>query len=136
MALGAHPQPCGLARTAQGAGGAVADTAGRVGGTLSGGHLGASAALGDAPNGVGGAPQERRGFVGSCVPIRPYLDENIAEKIVTGRMDKFFGEVCLLEQQFVKNPDLSIQDLLNDVIAKMGENISVKQTDNSLLCHF
>lgn len=52
---------------------------------------------------------------------------NIAEKMVVGRMDKYFAEVCLLEQKFVKNPDLSIQDLLNDLIAKMGENISIKR---------
>lgn len=52
---------------------------------------------------------------------------NIAEKIVTGRMDKFFAEVCLMEQKFVKNPDLTIQDLLNELIAKMGENISIKR---------
>ena len=53
--------------------------------------------------------------------------ENIAEKMVTGKLDKFFAEVSLLEQKFVKNPDLSIQDLLNDLIAKMGENISIKR---------
>lgn len=53
--------------------------------------------------------------------------ENIAEKMVGGKMDKFYAENCLLEQQFVKNPDLSIQDLLNELIAKMGENISVKR---------
>lgn len=53
--------------------------------------------------------------------------ENIVEKIVTGKMDKFFSEVCLLDQKFVKNPDLTIQDLLNELIAKMGENISIKR---------
>lgn len=53
--------------------------------------------------------------------------ENIAEKMVTGKMDKFFAEVSLMEQKFVKNPDLSIQDLLNELIAKMGENISIKR---------
>jgi len=53
--------------------------------------------------------------------------EHIAEKIVSGRMEKFFGETCLLEQKFVKNPDLTIQDLLNDLIAKMGENISIRR---------
>ena len=53
--------------------------------------------------------------------------ENIAEKIVVGRMDKFFAEVCLMEQKFVKNPDVSIQDLLNELIASMGENISIKR---------
>lgn len=52
---------------------------------------------------------------------------NIAEKIVSGKLDKFYAEVCLLEQKFVKNPDLSIQDLLNELIAKMGENISIKR---------
>lgn len=52
---------------------------------------------------------------------------NIVEKIVSGKMDKFFAEVCLLDQKFVKNPDLSIQDLLNELVAKMGENISIKR---------
>lgn len=53
--------------------------------------------------------------------------EHIAEKMVTGRIEKFYKEVCLLEQPFVKNPDISIQDLLNELIAKMGENISIKR---------
>lgn len=51
----------------------------------------------------------------------------IAEKMVTGKIEKFLAEVALLEQKFVKNPDLSIQDLLNDLIGKMGENISIKK---------
>ncbi len=53
--------------------------------------------------------------------------EQIVEKIVTGKIEKYLAEICLLEQKFVKNPDLSIQDLLNELVAKMGENISVKQ---------
>lgn len=53
--------------------------------------------------------------------------ENIIDKIVTGKVDKFVAESCLMEQKFIKNPDLSIQDLLNELIAKMGENISVKR---------
>jgi len=53
--------------------------------------------------------------------------ENIVEKIVSGKVDKFLSEVCLLEQKYVKNPDLSIQDLLTDCVGKMGENISVKR---------
>ncbi len=53
--------------------------------------------------------------------------ENIVDKIVTGKMDKYYSDICLLEQKFVKNPDLSIQDLLNELIAKMGENIGIKQ---------
>lgn len=53
--------------------------------------------------------------------------ENIVAKIVDGKIDKFLAESCLLEQKFVKNPDLSVQDLLNELVAKMGENISVKR---------
>ncbi len=53
--------------------------------------------------------------------------ENIVEKIVSGKIEKYLSEVCLLEQKFVKNPDLTVQDLLNELIAKMGENISIKR---------
>ena len=51
----------------------------------------------------------------------------IIDKIVTGKLEKFYSEVCLLEQNFVKNPDLTVQDLLNELIAKMGENITIKR---------
>ena len=53
--------------------------------------------------------------------------ENIIEKIVTGKVDKYVAENCLMEQKFIKNPDLTVQDMLNELIAKMGENISVKR---------
>jgi elongation factor Ts len=53
--------------------------------------------------------------------------ENIVDKIITGKIDKFLADVCLMEQKFVKNPELSVQDLLNELIGKMGENISIKR---------
>ncbi|SDP27287.1 translation elongation factor Ts [Desulforhopalus singaporensis] len=53
--------------------------------------------------------------------------EAIVEKMVTGKIEKYLAEVALLEQKFVKNPDLSIQDLLNELVGKMGENISIKR---------
>ena len=53
--------------------------------------------------------------------------ENIIEKIVKGKIEKYLSEICLMEQKYVKNPDLSIQDLLNELVAKMGENISIKR---------
>lgn len=53
--------------------------------------------------------------------------ENIVDKIVSGKIEKYIAEICLLEQKFVKNTDISIQDLLNELIAKMGENISIKR---------
>jgi elongation factor Ts len=53
--------------------------------------------------------------------------EKILDKIADGKLDKFYQEVCLLEQPFIKNPDISIKDLLEDLIAKMGENIVVRR---------
>lgn len=53
--------------------------------------------------------------------------EKIIEKIVEGKLKKFYAESCLLEQSFVKNPDITIQDLLNEMMAKTGENMVVKR---------
>lgn len=53
--------------------------------------------------------------------------EKVIDKIVEGKMKKFFSEACLLEQAFVKNPDMTVQDLLNELIAKTGENIIIRR---------
>ncbi len=53
--------------------------------------------------------------------------EEIAHKMVEGRIKKYYTEVCLLEQPFIKDPDKSVQDLLNDLITKIGENIKVRR---------
>lgn len=53
--------------------------------------------------------------------------ENVVEKIVDGKLDKFFGSVCLLDQAFIKNPDQSIKDLISSKIAQLGENIVVRR---------
>ena len=53
--------------------------------------------------------------------------EKVIEKIVEGKLTKFFSEACLLEQPFVKNPDITIQDLMNEMIAKTGENIVLRR---------
>lgn len=51
----------------------------------------------------------------------------IAEKMVTGRMDKFYEQICLLDQPFIKDPSVKVQSLLTDLIAKIGENIRVRR---------
>ena len=51
--------------------------------------------------------------------------DEIIEKMIDDRMNKFYQENVLMEQSFVKNPDLSINDLLTETIAKLGENISI-----------
>lgn len=53
--------------------------------------------------------------------------ENIVEKMVAGKVDRFLSEICLLEQQFVKNPEVSVQDMLTELIGKMGENVSIRR---------
>ena len=53
--------------------------------------------------------------------------ENIVEKMVSGKMEKFLKEICLLDQPFVKDPDFTIQQLLTDMIGKMGESITIKR---------
>jgi elongation factor Ts len=51
--------------------------------------------------------------------------EAVAEKIVVGRINKYYKEACLLNQPFIKDDKLSIQDLLNELVAVLGENIQV-----------
>ena len=53
--------------------------------------------------------------------------ENIIEKMVEGRVEKFYKEVCLLEQPFVKNPDVTIEQMITEKVAKIGEKISVRR---------
>ena len=53
--------------------------------------------------------------------------EKVVEKMVDGKVGKFFQEVCLLEQSFVKDPDRTVKELLTATIAKLGENISIKR---------
>src|SRR4051812_46337789 len=53
--------------------------------------------------------------------------EKVIEKIVEGKMERFFSEVCLLEQSFIKDPDLKMGDVLTNAIARLGENIQVKR---------
>lgn len=49
--------------------------------------------------------------------------EHIVERIVEGRTDKFYEQICLMEQPFVKDNDITVQDLINDAVLKLGENI-------------
>jgi elongation factor Ts len=53
--------------------------------------------------------------------------EHIADKIVDGKMQKFFKESCLLNQDYVRDPDITVSDVLNELIAKIGENITVRR---------
>ena len=53
--------------------------------------------------------------------------EKIVEKIVSGRMEKYYDDYCLMEQSFVKNPDQTIGEYVKEKIATLGENISIRR---------
>jgi elongation factor Ts len=53
--------------------------------------------------------------------------DNIIEKIIEGQINKFYADICLLEQPYVKDPDKTVQTYLNETIATIGENISVRR---------
>jgi elongation factor Ts len=59
--------------------------------------------------------------------------EPVVEKIVAGRVEKYYQEVALLEQPFVKDPDKTVKDLLADLVAKCGENLTIRRFERFVL---
>jgi elongation factor Ts len=53
--------------------------------------------------------------------------EKVIEKIVTGKLESFYARACLLEQEFIRDRNLTVQDYVNGVVAKLGENITVRR---------
>jgi elongation factor Ts len=53
--------------------------------------------------------------------------EKFWDKIISGRLEKFYAEVCLLEQTYIKDDTRTVQEVLNELIAKLGENISIRR---------
>jgi elongation factor Ts len=59
--------------------------------------------------------------------------EHIAEKIVEGRMNKWFQDICLLEQKYVKNDEKTVEQIIQDSIATIGENIKIRRFSRFVL---
>ena len=59
--------------------------------------------------------------------LREGKPEKVVDRIVEGRMEKFYQENCLLEQPFIKDPERTVRDLLTEAIAKLGENITIRR---------
>ncbi len=68
--------------------------------------------------------EAERGIYAAQVVGKP---ANIVDKIVDGKIDKFYSTVCLLEQAFIKNPDITVKDLLTSKIAELGENMIIRR---------
>ena len=76
---------------------------------------------------VFGEPSPRQRKVWNDVARGQQEAFEAAQKIIEGKINKYFGDYCLMEQPFVKNPDQTIQDLLTAQIAKLGENMMIKR---------
>lgn len=53
--------------------------------------------------------------------------EKVVDKIVEGKMEKFYSDVCLMEQAFIKDPDKKVADVINEAVARLGEKIQVRR---------
>lgn len=53
--------------------------------------------------------------------------DNVIEKMVAGRIDKFYGQICLMEQPFIKEMNQTVEEFLKDIISKTGENIKIRR---------
>ncbi len=90
-------------------------------------HIAATNPVGIRPEDVpeGMINKEREIYRGQVLEMgKP---EKIADKIVEGKISKYFKENCLMNQDYVRDPNMTISDLLNEMIAKIGENISIKR---------
>ncbi|MDI6795349.1 MAG: translation elongation factor Ts [Desulfatibacillaceae bacterium] len=90
-------------------------------------HIAATSPLAVRPEEVNPAVIEREREVYKGQVLEMGKPENVADKIVDGKMKKFLADNCLMNQAFVKNPDLTVQDYLNEVIGKTGENIIIRR---------
>ncbi len=90
-------------------------------------HIAASNPLGIKPEDIPEEIVESEKDIYRAQALDMGKPENILDKIVEGKLKKFYQENCLLNQPFVRDPDISVADLMNELIAKIGENITVKR---------
>ncbi len=90
-------------------------------------HIAASNPLGVRPEDISEDIVEREKKIYSEQAREMGKPENVIDKIVEGKLNKFYKDSVLMNQAYVRDPDLSIADLLNEMIAKIGENITVKR---------
>jgi len=90
-------------------------------------HIAATNPISISPEDLSLEIVEREKEIYSDQALQSGKPEKVMEKIVEGKLKKFFSEACLLNQAYVKDPDITIQDLLNELKAKTGENIIIKR---------
>ena len=90
-------------------------------------HIAATNPLGVRPEEVPEETVQRERDIYQAQALETGKPENVVSKIVDGKMNKFFKENCLLNQPYVRDPDLTVEDVLNELIAKIGENITIRR---------
>jgi len=90
-------------------------------------HIAATNPLAISPENLPLETMEREKEIYRAQAIHSGKEGKVVEKIVEGRLRRFFSDVCLLNQAYVKDPALTIQDLLDELKAKTGENIIIKK---------
>jgi len=90
-------------------------------------HIAASNPLGIRPEDIPAEIVNREKEIYQAQTLELGKPENVVAKIVEGKMNKFFKENCLLNQPYVRDPELTVEDLLNELIAKIGENITIRR---------
>jgi elongation factor Ts len=90
-------------------------------------HIAATNPLGIGPEDIPAPVLEKEKEIYRAQARELGKPDNVVEKIVDGKINKFYQENCLLQQPYVRNPEMSVQDLLNELIAKIGENITIKR---------
>ena len=90
-------------------------------------HIAASNPLGIRPEDIPEEVVNREKEIYKAQTLELGKPENVVAKIVEGKLNKFFKENCLLHQPYVRDPDMTVEDLLNELIAKIGENITIRR---------
>jgi len=90
-------------------------------------HIAAANPVGISPEDLPQAVTEREKDIYRAQAREMGKPEKMIDKIAEGKLNKFYKESCLLLQPYVRDPNVSIQDVLNDLIAKIGENITINR---------
>lgn len=90
-------------------------------------HIAATSPVGITPDDVPEEVISKEKEIYRAQALETGKPENIVEKIAEGKVQKFYKENCLLQQSYVRDPNLTVEDVINDVIAKIGENISIRR---------
>lgn len=90
-------------------------------------HIAAANPKGLNPEDIDASMVEKEREIYKAQMLEEGKPENIIDKIVDGKVEKFYQEVCLMSQQYVKDPQKTITDVLKETIGKIGENIQIKR---------